>query len=93
MTKLTGFGRNSKVSPREEAYGLSDQMKRSAVSIASNVAEGAARQTDKEFIQFLYIALGSTSELDTKLEICRTVEFKSVQECTLDTIQQELRPA
>ena len=76
----------TKYLPKEETYGLSDQMKRSTVSIASNVAEGAARQSDKEFIQFLYIALGSASELDTQLEICRAIGFKSVPECTLETI-------
>ena len=80
----------TKCLPKEETYGLSDQMKRSAVSIASNIAEGAARQTDKEFIQFLYISLGSASELDTQLEICRAVAFKSIQEGTIDAIQQEL---
>ena len=43
--------------PREEQFGLVSQMKRSSVSIGSNIAEGAARQTSKEFVQFLYIAL------------------------------------
>ena len=45
--------------PASELYGLVSQMRRSAVSVASNIAEGAARHTDREFIQFLYIALGS----------------------------------
>lgn len=53
--------------PSSEAYNLTSQMRRAAVSIASNIAEGAARQTSKEFVQFLYIALGSGSELDTQL--------------------------
>jgi four helix bundle protein len=48
-------------------------MRRSAVSIPSNIAEGAARQGTKEFIQFLYVAVGSASELDTQLEIARAI--------------------
>ena len=55
--------------PREEQFGLSAQMRRSAVSIASNIAEGAARQTPKEFVRFLHVAAGSASELDTQIEI------------------------
>jgi four helix bundle protein len=59
--------------PRDEQFGLSAQMRRSAVSIASNIAEGAARQTKKEFVQFLHIAAGSASELDTQIEIARGI--------------------
>ena len=55
--------------PREELYGLSDQIKRCAVSIPSNIAEGQSRQHTAEFRQFLYIALGSLAELDTQLII------------------------
>ena len=55
--------------PKAEAFSLVTQMRRSAVSIASNIAEGAARQGDKEFIHFLHMALGSASELDTQAEI------------------------
>ena len=51
--------------PREEAYGLSSQMRRAAVSIPSNIAEGHARQHRKEYQQFLHIALGSIAELET----------------------------
>lgn len=57
--------------PREEQFGLVSQMLRAAISIASNIAEGAARTGSKEFIQFLYISLGSASELDTQIEIAR----------------------
>ena len=55
--------------PRAEQFGLVLQMRRSAVSIPSNIAEGAARQGKKELIHYLYIAAGSASELDTQVEI------------------------
>jgi four helix bundle protein len=55
--------------PREEVYGLSAQLRKSAVSIPSNIAEGAGRNTSKELVQFLGIANGSRSELDTQLFI------------------------
>ncbi len=58
--------------PKQEMYALSDQMRRSSVSIPSNIAEGAARNSQKEFVQFLHIALGSLYELQTQIEIaCR----------------------
>ena len=55
--------------PLDEKYGLASQMKRAAISVPSNVAEGAARNSEKEFIQFLSIAQGSLSELDTQLDL------------------------
>jgi len=55
--------------PPEEKFGLASQMRRCAVSMPSNIAEGAARNTDKEFINFLHMAQGSLAELDTQLEI------------------------
>ena len=55
--------------PKTEEFGLINQMRRSASSIPANIAEGAARQTKKEFIQFLHIAQGSLSELDTHIEV------------------------
>jgi four helix bundle protein len=62
--------------PSSELYGLVSQMRRSAVSIVSNIAEGAARNPDKDSIHFLYIALGSIAELDTQYilskELCLT---------------------
>lgn len=61
--------------PKSELYGLVSQMRRSAISIASNIAEGAARSTDREFIQFLYIALGSTAELDTQYILSKELGF------------------
>jgi four helix bundle protein len=61
--------------PTKEQVGLTKQARRAAVSIPSNIAEGAARQTKKEFVQFLHISKGSLSELDTQLEIARRLEY------------------
>lgn len=61
--------------PKEEIYGLTNQIRRSAVSIPSNIAEGSARQSDKEFIQFLHIAMGSLIELETQLIIAKNVSY------------------
>jgi four helix bundle protein len=63
--------------PVEERYGLTSQIRRAAVSIPANIAEGAARGTQKEFLQFLIIARGSISELETLLTIAREVGFLS----------------
>jgi four helix bundle protein len=57
--------------PKEELYGLVSQIRRAAVSIPANIAEGAARQSQKEYVQFLYIGLSSLSELETHLEIAK----------------------
>ena len=61
--------------PYQEKFALSDQIRRVAVSIPSNIAEGYARNTDKEFLQFLYIARGSKAELETQLEIAEMLGF------------------
>lgn len=61
--------------PKEETYGLSSQMKRAGVSIPSNIAEGSRRGTAKDFKQFLSIAYGSASELETQLEIAKRLGF------------------
>jgi four helix bundle protein len=67
------------VFPKEEIYGLTSQIRRAVVSIPSNIAEGAARNSRKEFIQFLYIALGSCAELDTQLIIAKELGY--INEC------------
>ena len=61
--------------PKEEIYSLSDQMRRAAVSIPSNIAEGHERQSTKEYIQFLSIAKGSKAELETQLLICVEIGY------------------
>ena len=65
--------------PADERFGLVPQMRRAAVSVPSNIAEGAARQTGREFAQFLTIARGSLSELDTQLLLARDLGFTPVQ--------------
>jgi len=74
----------TKTFPRAEDYGLTSQIRRSAVSIPANIAEGAARQTKKEFIQFLHMAQGSLSELDTHMEIALKLDY--VQKISIDEI-------
>ena len=61
--------------PSEERFGLVTQMRRAAISVASNIAEGSARQTAKETLQALYIARGSISELDTQVDIACRLQF------------------
>lgn len=65
--------------PNDERYGLSSQIKRSAVSIPSNIAEGAGREREKEFYNFLNIAYGSSYELQTQLIISERLNFISQQ--------------
>lgn len=61
--------------PKEERYGLTSQIRRAAVSIPANIAEGAARQSDKEFAYFLSNAQGSSSELETEMLIARRLGY------------------
>jgi four helix bundle protein len=58
-------------------YSLKDQIRRGSVSVMSNIAEGYARQTDKEFVQFLYIALGSIAEVQSQLYIAQDLNYLS----------------
>jgi four helix bundle protein len=63
--------------PKEELYGLTSQIRRAAVSYPSNIAEGAARSSKKEFIHFLYFALGSLFEVETQLIIAEKLGYHS----------------
>ncbi len=67
----------TKTFPKNEDYSLTSQMRRAAISVPSNIAEGAARQTKKEFMQFLHMAQGSLSELDTQIEIAKRLGYFS----------------
>ena len=79
--------------PKEETFGLRSQVRRAAVSVAANIAEGAARKTTPELIQFLYVANGSLSELDTHIEIATRLGFiedATVLQSKLDDVQSQL---
>ena len=69
--------RLTRLLPQEERYALSDQLRRAAVSIPSNIAEGQARIHTKEFANFLSIAKGSSAELETQLLICSRLNYLS----------------
>ena len=71
--------------PKEEIFGLTTQLRRSAVSVPSNIAEGAGRNSSRELVQFLGVATGSLAELDTQIELA--VRLKYVAEAS-DVIQQ-----
>ena len=75
--------------PKEEMYGLTSQMRRSAVSIPSNIAEGAGRNSNKEFVQFLYISLGSLAELETQILLSK--EFGLLQGEVVDRSIERIR--
>lgn len=66
--------------PHKEIFGLTSQMKRAAVSIPSNIAEGQARHYTKEFVQFLHQALGSLAELDTQTLIAKELNYINVND-------------
>ena len=74
---VTEIYRGTESFPAREIYSLSSQIRRAAVSVPSNIAEGAARHTKKEFVNYLHIAQGSLSELDTQIEIAKRLGYIS----------------
>ena len=77
ISLVTDIYMMTKQFPKEEIYGLTSQIRRSALSVPSNISEGAARNQSKEFIRFLYISMGSISELETQLIIDRNLKYIS----------------
>ena len=83
MVLVTEIYRLSENFPESEKFGLTSQIRRSAISIPSNIAEGFARKGNKELIQFLYISIGSLSELETQYEIAKNLNYiKEAKEIT-----------
>ena len=72
--------------PKNELYALTDQIRRCSVSIPSNIAEGAGRNSKKEFVQFLHVALGSLYELQTQLEIAERIGYLDNDKVFVDKI-------
>ena len=79
--------------PKEELFGLISQMRRAGVSIPSNIAEGFNRVHNKEYRQFLFMALGSCAELETQLELSCDLKYlnQKVRDCLLEKINHETR--
>ena len=73
----------TKTLPHEELYGLSGQMRRAAISIPSNIAEGFGRYNTKDYVHFLRIARGSNYEVETQLHICMQVNYLTEEEATM----------
>lgn len=88
---VTEIYRLTETFPEQERYALASQMRRAAISIPSNIAEGAARNTRKEFVNFLHMAQASLSELDTQLEIAHRLGYlKDSQRSKLENATQEV---
>lgn len=77
MEMVTEIYRASATFPREEIFGLTAQVRRSAISIPSNIAEGFGRRTQNDYLRFLQIAMGSLFEVQTQLEIAANLEYFS----------------
>lgn len=87
---VTDIYRISEDFPKSEVFGLVSQVRRSAVSIPSNIAEGAARLHNKEFTQFLNISMGSLAELETQLIISHNLAYISSEDCDILINQMNL---
>ncbi|QDU01936.1 hypothetical protein V6x_16190 [Gimesia chilikensis] len=88
MSMVTYIYETTKTFPHDEKFGLVSQIRRSAVSVPSNIAEGQARNTTGEFIQFLGIARGSTAELTTQLLIAANLGYLNEPEETLNLVEE-----
>jgi four helix bundle protein len=74
--------------PRDERFGISLQLRRAAISIPSNIAEGSARRTRAEFVQYLHIARGSLSEVETQMMVVRDQGLLTASTCLLEDIAE-----
>jgi len=77
VTKIYALTKNF---PKEEIYGITSQIRRAAISVPSNIAEGCGRNSAKELIQFLYYSMGSLSELETQFIIAQNLGYITISE-------------
>ena len=89
MELVTAVYRESRNFPKEEIYGLTSQIRRCAVSIPSNIAEGFGRKSQQDFIRFLKISMGSLFELQTQLRIAKNLEY--LEEGKFNAVFEETR--
>jgi four helix bundle protein len=75
MNLVTKTYNSTKEFPKEEIFGLTSQIRRCSISIPSNIAEGHGRESNKEYLRFLNISIGSLFELQTQLEIAKNIEY------------------
>ena len=75
MELVTAIYKDTQGFPKEEVYGITSQIRRSAASIPSNIAEGFGRRSQQDFIRFLKISMGSLFELQTQLRISKNIKF------------------
>ncbi|MEX0877570.1 MAG: four helix bundle protein [Candidatus Spechtbacterales bacterium] len=76
--------------PKTEVYGLTSQMRRSAVSIPSNIAEGRNRGSKKDYRRFIFMSRGSGAELQTQIEIAKRLNFKDVNYTKVEDLLEEV---
>nr|WP_181123427.1 four helix bundle protein [Xanthomonas arboricola] len=88
MSLVEAIYRLSHDFPDSERFGLTAQMRRAAVSVPSNIAEGAARRSTAEYLRYLSMARGSLAELDTQLQIAARLQFGSPDTATLDLLNR-----
>jgi len=83
ISLVTKIYKVTRTFPKEETFGLTSQIRRSSVSIPSNIAEGSGRESNKDFLRFLYISLGSLFEMQTQLEIAKNIIYINEEEFNL----------
>ena len=88
MSLVEAIYRTTASFPADERFGLTTQMRRAAVSVPSNIAEGAARRSTPEYLRFLSMARGSLSELSTQIEIARRLGFTGDQTVSADLVDR-----
>lgn len=75
MILVTTVYQTTKSFPKEDLFGLTSQLRRCSISIPSNIAEGSGRESNKEYVRFLNISVGSLFELQTQLEIAKNIDY------------------